>query len=452
MIHKNFRINFLLRVFAIVGLALSLAYATIREPTFFAPLAIVLALTVTVINLIHYIEKSTRDLSHFLLSLRQGAFTESYPSGNRGKFQEELSGAFNDIVREFASLNAEKELHYQYLEALNANINVAILSFDTDGRLRMLNPAAKRLLNLPSFSSIEHFKWIDPLLFETVRTMAPEERRVVKVFILEEQYQLSVQVKEIILQGKQIRIILLQNLNSELEAKEIEAWYQLIRVLTHEIMNSVTPIVSLTAAMRTILNHPDGTRKALDQLTEENVEDVFSSLTTIESRSKGLLRFVNAYKEYAKPLELHLESVDVIALINRIVALVTPDLQRQKIRIDVNSSNVSLLIKADVALMEQVLLNLVRNAMDAVTHDGKGIITIAAKIISNNLASITVSDNGIGMDEDTMSRIFIPFFTTKARGTGIGLSLSRQIMKLHNGNIRVSSAPEKGSSFTIEWS
>jgi two-component system nitrogen regulation sensor histidine kinase NtrY len=451
MIHKNFRVSLLLRVLLITSLALSLAYVTIREPTFFAPLAMVLALIAAVINLILYIEKSTRDLSHFLLSLRQRAFTESYPSGNRGKLQEELSGAFREIVREFASLNAEKELHYQYLEALNENISVAILSFDADGKLLMLNPAAKRLLNLPSFSSIEHFKRIDPVLFERVRTIVPEERHVVKVFISEDQYQLSVQVKEIILQGKPIRIILLQNLNSELEAKEIEAWYQLIRVLTHEIMNSVTPIVSLTAAMRTILNHPDGTRKELTKLTDENMEDVFSSLTTIESRSKGLLRFVNAYKEYAKPMELHVESVDVIALIKRIVALVTPDLHQYKIRIDVISSHASLPIKADVSLMEQVLLNLIRNAIDAVTHDGNGVITIGAKLNRNNLVSITVADNGTGMDEDTVSRIFIPFFTTKAKGTGIGLSLSRQIMKLHNGNIRVSTTPEKGSSFTIEW-
>jgi two-component system nitrogen regulation sensor histidine kinase NtrY len=451
MIHKNFRISLFIRVSIIVGLSLLLAFITTREPTFFVPLAIALTLIAAVINLIRYIEKSTRDLSHFLLSIRQGAFTESYTAGNRGKLQQELSDAFNEIVREFASLNAEKELHYQYLEALNENISVAIMSFDIQGKLLMLNPAAKRLINLPSFSSIEHFKHIDPTLYETTKRIHPEERHVVKIFIAEEQYQLSIQMKEIVLRGDRVRIILLQNLNNELEAKEIEAWYQLIRVLTHEIMNSVTPIVSLTAAMRSILNNPDGTRKALSSLNEENMEDVFSSLTTIESRSKGLLRFVNAYKEYARPLELCTESIDINVPLKRIVELVMPDFQKNNIAITVKYAPTSLPVKADVALIEQVLINLIKNAMEAVPHDGKGSVAIQVNMKSNGSVSITIADNGIGMDDETISRIFIPFFTTKEKGTGIGLSLSRQIMKLHHGSIKVHSTPLKGSAFTIEW-
>jgi two-component system nitrogen regulation sensor histidine kinase NtrY len=450
MIHKHFRISIFLRAILIAGLSLLFSFVLMEKPSFFVPLVVGIGLITAVVSLIRYIEKSNKDLTHFLLSIRSGAFTESYTS-TRGKADEALSEAMNEVIREFAKLNAEKEIHYQYLQALNENINVAILSFYTDGRLRMMNPAAKRLLNLPSFSHLEHFKRIDTALYKAVSRIQPEERMVTKVFIAEEACHLSVQLKEIVLQGEHVKILLLQNLNNELEAKEIEAWYQLIRVLTHEIMNSVTPIVSLTAAIQSILTHPDGSHKKLELLTEENQEDVLNSLLTINARSKGLLKFVNAYKEYAKPVTLRPESTDVVVLITRIVDLLKRDLEERLIQLKVNFSSASVPAKADIALMEQVLINLIKNAMEAVAHDGAGIISIGARIKEGNIVSITVSDNGPGVDPEILSKIFIPFFTTKSKGTGIGLSLSRQIIKLHGGNIKVSSAPEKGSVFTVEW-
>jgi two-component system, NtrC family, nitrogen regulation sensor histidine kinase NtrY len=452
MIYKNFRVSIFIRVLLIVALALLLGFVTVQQPMFFAPVAIAMALLVTVIGLVRYIEKSNKDLTHFLLSIRQGAFTESYTSGSRGKPYEELSDALNAMVHEFATLNIQKELHYQYLQALNEHIDVAILSFDTDGNLLMLNPTAKRLLDRPSFSHLSHFRQIDTRLYETIQQLRPDERIVVKAIIGEEQLQLGVLLKKIVLQDKPVQIILLQNLNSELEAKEIDAWHQLIRVLTHEIMNSVTPIVSLTRAIQNILADPDGKRKDLSALTEENSEDVFSSLTTITSRSEGLLKFVKAYKAYATPPEVRLESTDIVALVTRIIDLLAVDLQQSQIAVKVNYTHAPIFAKADPALMEQVVINLIKNAMEAVAHDGSGKIGVAIGMQSNNKVSIAVSDNGAGIDPETMPGIFIPFFTTKAKGSGIGLSLSRQIMKLHGGSIRASSGEGKGSVFTIAWS
>jgi two-component system, NtrC family, nitrogen regulation sensor histidine kinase NtrY len=450
MIYKNFRIIIFVHIFLIVGLTLLLSFVISEAETLFAPVVIGGLLLFLVINLIRYIEKSNRDFTHFLLSLRQGAFTESYTSGNRGKGFKELSNAMNEIAREFANLNTEKELHYQYLQALNENINVAILSFDGDGKLIMMNTAAKRLLNLPSFSNLEHFKRIDSNLYDTVNRIEPDERAIVKAFIGEESYQLSVQAKEIILQGKPVRIFLLQNLNSELDAKEIEAWYQLIRVLTHEIMNSVTPILSLTAAMQNILNNADGSPKELSKLTSENKEDVFSSVSTIESRSKGLLKFVNAYKEYARPIELRLEETDALIIANRVADLFKQDLHEKNIDLRIESKVDSAKLTADVALVEQVLINLVKNGLEALPNEnGKIQITISSNL--KNGIRISIADNGAGVDPETMSKIFIPFFTTKPKGTGIGLSLSRQIMKLHGGSIQIQSTPGKGSKFTLEF-
>lgn len=448
MIYRNFRLNIIIRILCIVVLALAFAFVVVKRPMFFVSSAIILLLITCVISLIRYIDKSNKDLTHFLLSIRQGAFTESYTSGHRGKQYEQLSVALNDIVAEFSKLNLEKELHYQYLQTLNENISVAILSFDATGRLMMMNPAAKKLLNYPQFATLDHFRNIDIALYQAAKDIQPEQRQVVRVFIDEDQYQLSVQAKEIILNGKSVRILLLQNLNHELEEKEIEAWHQLMRVLTHEIMNSVTPIASLTAAAESILKKPDGSRKDLATLNEDQVDDIFSSLATIGSRSKGLMNFVKAYKEYAKPIHAQFETVNIADLVKRVAALLAHDLQQAHIRLSIHPAK-TITAKADIALMEQVIINLVKNAMDAAAHDGTGIITIDVHE-KNNRAAITITDNGPGIDPEILPRIFVPFFTTKPKGSGIGLSLSRQIMKLHGGTIHVH-VSDKGSAFTLEW-
>jgi two-component system, NtrC family, nitrogen regulation sensor histidine kinase NtrY len=451
MIYKNFRLNILFRVVIIVGLAVALAYVTAIQPSLFLPIVLVLSLTIAVVNLIIYIEKSNKDLTRFLLSLRQGAFTESFRRDSRGKPFEEFSEAMNDIVREFAKLNEEKELYYQYLESLNEKINIAIFSFDAEGKLIMMNPAAKHLINFPQFSHILDFQKLDPNLGECVASIKPEERIVAKAFLGDEAYQLSVQCKEIILKGRPVKIILLQNLNSELESKEIEAWHQLIRVLTHEIMNSVTPIVSLTDATRKILTDADGARKDLTHLNADKADDIFSSIETIHSRSKGLLKFVNSYKEYSKPIELHGSDVDAVQLVTRVVNLLIPEIDKAGVKLTLLKKNTSVTVRTDTELMEQVLINLLKNALEAVPHDKGGEIFLSIEKTSQGAARITIEDNGNGIDADVIDKIFIPFYTTKRKGSGIGLAFSRQVMKLHGGTIKVNSVKGRGSRFTIEW-
>lgn len=327
---------------------------------------------------------------------------------------------------------------------------MAILSFDTSGKLIMMNAAAKSLLSYPPFSHFSDFRKLDNHLAEAVEKIQPEERAVVNAFLHEEQFQLGVQKKEIILKSNPVQIILLQNLNNELETKEIEAWHQLMRVLTHEIMNSVTPIISLTAAIQKIL-HLNGSRTDLKDLKEENVEDIFSSLETIHSRSNGLLKFVNSYREYSRPIELKAESIDVEKLVVRVIDLMQHDLQRLAIKLNINKNNSSLLARTDVVLMEQVLINLLKNAMEAVPHDGSGSISISMEKTVSNSVRISITDNGPGIDPEILQKIFIPFYTTKSKGSGIGLSFSRQILKLHRGSIKVNSSSGKGSVFVIEW-
>jgi signal transduction histidine kinase len=450
MTYKNFRTNILIRVIVLVGLAIALAYVITQQPTFFLPLAIVTLLIVCVVNLVYYIETFNRRLTHFLLSIKQGAFTGSYTSASSGKPFEELGDAMNDIVREFAALNAEKELHYQYLQTLNEQINVAILSFEADGKLISMNPAAKRMVGYLPFNNIKDFKRVDEKLYHALLEARPHIQQAVPIILDGEQVQLSIQSKEILVQGKQIKIILLQNLSNELEAKEIDAWQQLIRVLTHEIMNSVTPIASLTSAMQTILTMENGSSKKPNELTRENVDDIFDSVNTVSSRAKGLLKFVQAFKELSQPVALNVETVDIVSMLRDVIKLLGPDLQQRNISVEFYHDTSIIPTMGDKGLLEHVFINLLKNAMEASATDGTGIISLYIHKKENETIRITVGDNGHGIDEDVLPKIFIPFFTTKAKGSGIGLSFSRQIIKLHNGSIKVQSTPGEGTVFAIE--
>jgi len=435
MIYRNFQVNIISRVIVIVALSFAIAFISLNKPMFFSLFALLILLLIAVGNLIRYIHKTTRDLTHFLLSVRQGAWTQSLTSGSRGKEFGDLSNAFNDVIREFEKVALEKERHYQYLQALNENINVAIFSFDSAGKLLMINPAGKQLLRQPKFSHIEDFRKADVRLYEGIRSTKPNEKKVMKVHVADQLLHLGIQVKDLVIQSVPIKVVLLQNLSSELETHELEAWHQLMRVLTHEIMNSVTPIVSLTQAMQSILMKENETIKTVKELTEDNLEDVVSSVDTIASRSRSLLRFIHAYKAYAKPLEVHLKPTNVRSMIDHVIGLLSPDLQNLRIDLKIAFED-DVVVMADDVLIGQVLINLIKNAMEAVSNDGSGAIAIRSYVAEGDV-SISITDNGKGIDEDTINKIFVPFYTTKPKGTGIGLSLSRQIMRSHHGSIRV---------------
>lgn len=443
---KNFRLNILLRVLLMMALTIALAFVLVSTEWFFTPLVLGLLLLMTVISLIHYAEKTNSELTHFLLSIKQSGFTNIFKGTEKGANQAALSHAFNEVIEEFQKISIEKESQYLYLRALNENIGVSIISFTPDGKIELMNPAAKKLLKKPYLKHINEIESIDPLLYESITQLHSGERQVLKIFIKDEMIQLSVQVKDFILQEKNFRLVLLQNIHLELEQKEVEAWQKLISVLTHEIMNSVTPIASLSTAVNEMIKGED-----LSQLSEEDKQDVAISLQTIENRSKGLLKFVNAYKDFAKTPELKASEVNITAMIERLTLLLRPDLDNAGIKLHLDIKSRELKVKADHELLEQVLINLLKNAIEVLEGSSGGEIAVSAMRIGARKVNISIEDNGPGIPKEVMERIFIPFYTTKKKGTGIGLSFARQIMKLHNGSITVHSEPGKGTTFNLEF-
>lgn len=442
--------NIVLRVALIIALAILLSYVLTNKEWFFTPFTLVLLLIISIWRLIHYIEKTNKDLTNFILSIKQGGFTSSFPQGKKGETFRRLSRAFNDVIEEFRKINLQRETHYQYLQTLTENIQVGIISFDHSGKIELVNPAALQLLGTLRLKNIIEIKKINSKLFQVMNDLEPGQRQVFKTIMAKSEMHLSVQVKELSMNETSYKIMLIQNINQELEDQEVDAWQKLIRVLTHEIMNSVTPIVSLTEAMNTMLVASSGERRKLETLDTEDKEDLFSSLQTIEKRSRGLLRFVNAYKDFTKAPELILSQVDIGDLIEQVLSLLGPDMERNRITLEKSGVKDHFMAKVDASWLEQVVINVIRNAIDALENTAGPEIKIEA-LQKGSKNYISVVDNGQGMDKETLDKIFIPFFTTKKSGTGIGLSLSRQIMKLHKGSLTVTSEPDKGTVVLMEW-
>jgi signal transduction histidine kinase len=281
--------------------------------------------------------------------------------------------------------------------------------------------------------------------------MKAGDKNLIKIFLEDELIQLSVNATEFRMRGEEYVLVSLQNIHPELEEKEIESWQRLIRVLTHEIMNSITPISSLASTVQEMLVNPETDKIEMGQLTEEDLESIHSAMSTIESRSKGLLNFVEIYRNLTRIPKPNFRYFAIRELFDKAHELLKPKLDKHNIKCVCKVFPDELMLLADPDLVDQVLINLLLNAIDAVKEKQDAQIAITASTNLNNRISIEIADNGSGIKPDLMDKIFMPFFTSKNEGSGIGLSLSRQIMQMHKGAISVKSKPEEGTVFTLTF-
>jgi Signal transduction histidine kinase involved in nitrogen fixation and metabolism regulation len=245
-------------------------------------------------------------------------------------------------------------------------------------------------------------------------------------------------------------LITLQNIQTELQKQELEAWQNLTRVLRHEIMNSITPISSLTSTLREILDQDLVKKDEHYELKNEGADDLREGLNTIENRSKGLIKFIDAYREYTSLPQPKIQTVKLKDLIDKVTQLMRPEMKKTTIEFFYHCESEYLTIQADEEMIMQVLINLVKNAMEALTQNANGKIELLGKY-SGDAVIIEVADNGHGIIPEAINRVFVPFFTTKKTGSGIGLALSRQIMQLHNGTLTVQSEPDVKTVFSLKF-
>ncbi len=455
---KNFRFGLVLRT---IFLALSI-FATIfsayKNEWYVTQIATAVISLGFLIEIIRYAEKYKRGLGDFLLSIKSRDFISSVNALSDKNSKYILKEAYDTILSEFQNIRIDKEVQYHYLKTIVEHIQIALFSYNEFGEIQFINKTASKLLNLTSQHNISQIKNQDINLYNLIKRLKSGEKELVKLKLNDNLMHLSMFATEFKVQsppagraGKSIKLISLQNIKQELEYQELESWQKLIRVLTHEIMNSVTPISSLSNAINETFENTNGQKSELAKISDDDFEDILSSLKTIENRSKGLLKFVSSYKQLTRIPKPDFKEVNLTELLNHCRTLLKQNISENKINFQLNCAENIGKTYADYDQIEQVIINLIINAIEAVKDQVKPQISIDVLRTEFNKHKVVVIDNGKGIDPDEMDKIFIPFYTTKKEGSGIGLSLSRQIMRLHKGSIQVNSELGKGSEFILEF-
>ena len=448
--HKRFRLQVTLRVVGIAALVAGAAYLMAGRQLYLPGLLLGgLAIPVAV-SLVRYTEKTTRDLTRFLESVRYADFTRRFTTDERGPIFEDLRDAFEEVTAEFRRLRAEKERQVQYLQQVVQHLGVALITYQDDGEVETMNTAARRLLRTGPIRHVAALERVSDDLAEALRTLDSGDQAMVRVEETDRTLQLSVRVSRFQLQGEPHALASIQDLRNELEEKEMEAWQQLTSVLTHEIMNSVAPISSLasTASRRLQSGGENGA------ITAERATDAREAVDTIERRSEGLMNFVDAYRSFTDIPAPEFEVLDAGPLLDDVESLLRAQIEEQNLKVTASVEPPDLTLSGDPDLLDQLLINLALNAVQAIEEDSgtdQGRIEFRAFVDRRSRPVIQVEDNGPGIPDDVQEKIFVPFFTTKEEGSGIGLSLSRQIMRLHGGSLSVRSTEGDGSVFTLRF-
>ena len=450
MIFKNFRINIITRII-ILAATIFLFFLSLKTDYHITPFLVGAMILFEVFTLIRYVDRTNRDLTSFLESIRFAEFTRSFKIQGMGSSFDELNRAFNDVISDFQKVRSEKEEHFHYLQSIVQNIDVAILAYRKDGTIEMINKAAKKLFQIHSLKNINGLEQISPELVNTLLHINPGENALVKVQEQDDILQLAIHSTEFKIKDKLIILSTINNIQNVLEEQETEAWQKLIRVLTHEIMNSITPIASLSSTLEIMLKGITENGNIKEELDINTVMEILQALQTINKRSTGLLHFVNTYRNLTRIPKPNFKIFPVSELFKNIFLLMEEELTASKINFITKIEPENLMVSADDQLIEQVVINLIRNSIHAL--ENRDIPTIELKAFYNKRGRVTmqVTDNGTGILPEVLDKIFIPFFTTKQSGSGIGLSLSRQILRLHNGTISAFSVPEKETVFTMTF-
>ena len=447
MAFNDFRFRVAFRVI-LIGLSMSLVVYMISRPNMvFAAGLTSLIILFQLVELYRFTSQTNRKLTRFLESVKYSDFISGFTSDNKlGKSFRELNTAFNEVLEAFRKARSEKEEHMQYLNTVVQQVRTGILSYDGEGNIQLMNANAKKFMGVHSIKKIDELSLKNPRLFQALKEVLPGKSTLYK----NNDLLLTIQATEVRARGNTVKLVTLQNISFELQQQELEAWQNLTRVLRHEIMNSITPISSLTSTLREILDHDLIKREENYELKNEGAEDLREGLNTIESRSKGLIKFIDAYREYTSLPQPKLKTVKVKDLIEKVAQLLKPELKKTSINFTYSFDSEYLSIQADEEMIEQVLINLVKNAMEALAQNDSGSIELNGNY-ADGAVLIEVKDNGPGIIKEAMNKIFIPFFTTKKTGSGIGLALSRQIMQMHNGSLSVESEPEVMTVFTLRF-
>ena len=447
MTYKKYEFSILLRIIVMFAVLCAESYCIVSAQYVYA---VILApvVIIQVINFYLYHKRAQREVDEFVEAIHYRDFSRHFNVKMAPAALQPLRNGFNEINGAFKEISREKETQYQYLQKILELVNTGILSYDVeDGKVIWMNEALRNLLGIAYLRTIKSLEKREAALAAQVQDLNPGETLITEAHPDKTTIKILLSATAFETEGRTYKLIAFQNINEALDETENNAWQKLLRVLTHEIMNSVAPISSLAGMMK------DRLQKSLPLLTdtEGSVEDLQTGIDTIRRRSENLLKFVDTYRNLNKIQSLSLTTAYLRDVFENLYQLMEPTLEAKNIELDIILKDTSLQLEADINLIEQVLINLIINAIDAVKERSHPVISLIGTLNSQKKVIIKVADNGNGMDKEVLDKIFVPFFTTKKTGSGIGLSLCKQIMQLHRGSIAVQSAVGEGTTFTLQF-
>ena len=408
---------------------------------------LVIALIVfQVIELYRFTNKSRVELEQFVESVHYRDFSRHFDEKNAPVAVQPMRKGFNEINSTFKIISKERETQYQYLQKILELVDTGILSYNhKEGDVMWMNESLKSLLNIPYLKTIHSLEKRDEALYKEISLLKPGESKVLSITTDKNSLKVLLSATAFQTEGKVYKLIAFQNINEALDETESKAWQKLLSVMTHEIMNSVAPISSLADTLKNRL------QLSIKELNNNSgsLDDLELGIETIKRRSEGLLKFAETYRNLNKITTPNVKKIYVRDMFENLHRLMQPTLEQKNIELDIILKDPDLSLEIDTNLIEQVLINLILNATDAIKEVENPRILLSGYITGNNKTVIKVSDNGIGISPDLMEKIFIPFFSTRKTGSGIGLSLCKQIMMLHKGNIKVQSVIGEGTAFSL---
>ena len=450
MVSKSLYYKIIIRVLCITLTAFGLAYVSIQKHIDYA-IYIGILLGFQIIGLIKVLNKTNRKIAFFFDAVENDDTAIHFPIHNKSQSIKDLHKSLNRVNSLIQKIKIENNQQEQYYHSILEQAAVGILTVNEKGHILFANKTVKTLLNYEQLTHIQQLKRIDEKLFSLVSQLKPFDQKLTSITNERETIQLSIRSKPITVGKDNLGLIIFQNINNELDEKETEAWIKIFRVLTHEIMNSIAPITSLSETLSNIYTKDNKTIDSKD-LSQKDIEKTIKGLNVIELQGKDLTNFVESYRTLTKIPKPEKELILIETLFNKIRILSSQEKGFQDIKFEVSVKPNNLEIYADEKQIIQVLLNLVKNAIQSINTINKpGLIVLKAEKDGHGSTLIHVIDNGIGIPKEVQNQIFIPFFTTKEGGSGIGLSLSRHIMKLHGGSINVSSTPQERTTFSLTF-
>lgn len=400
--------------------------------------------------LIEYLDRSNENIASFLDSISFDDLSYSFKTQSDDPVVQRLHKELNEAMLKLRNSRREKDSEFLFFKNIVMHVGIGLIVFKEDGKIEIFNSAARRLLKINRAENVNDLKEVNENLVNTFLKLKTGGRELFRLKIGDDLVQLSVYAIELTLRGENVKLISLQNIQSELEENEMEAWQNLVRVLTHEIMNSVTPISSLAGIVEEELRQHMASQQT-GPLTQEQLEDIHLSLQTISKRSEGLIHFVKEFRSLTsipKPRQI---MIPVKTLLDELCMLHRKELMEKNIHLNISVYPEDLTLSADKNMIEQVIINLLKNAIQSFEDGGNKQIVLKASLNEKSRPLIAIRDNGTGIDPEALEKIFIPFFTTKKYGSGIGLSLSRQIMRQHQGTLTVKSTVGKGTEFIMRF-